>query len=61
MTTKQMLIQTVRKLPDDASVEETMERFLFVAKIQKGIQQAEAGKTISHARVRGRMRRWLKR
>lgn len=60
MTTKQMMIRAVKKLPDDASVEDAMERFLFLAKVEKGIQQADSGKTVSHARVRARMRKWLK-
>ncbi|MGO8705614.1 MAG: hypothetical protein ACLQVA_17520 [Candidatus Brocadiia bacterium] len=60
MTTKQMLIQTVKKLPENASIEDAMESFLFLAKIEKGIGQADAGKTLSHRRVRAKMRRWLK-
>jgi predicted transcriptional regulator len=54
MTTKQMLIQTVKKLPDNASIEDAMERFLFLAKIEKGIGQADAGKTLSHQRVKAK-------
>jgi predicted transcriptional regulator len=60
MTTKQMLLQTAKKLPDDASIEDAMERLLFLAKIEKGIEQADAGKTLSHRRVKAKMRRWLK-
>ena len=37
-----------------------MERLLFLAKIEKGIQQADVGQTIPHARVRDRMAEWLK-
>lgn len=60
MTTKEMLLQTFRKLPDDASIEDAMERLLFLAKVEKGIQQADSGKTLAHKRVKARMRRWLK-
>jgi two-component system response regulator HupR/HoxA len=32
-----------------------MERLLFLAKIEKGLQQADAGQTISHAHVKDKM------
>jgi len=57
MTTKQMLIQTVKKLPENASIEDAMESFLFLAKIEKGIGQADAGKTFSHRRLKAKMSR----
>ena len=60
MTTKEKMLQTVQELPDDASIEDAMERLLFLAKIEKGIQQADAGKTVAHAQVKERMAKWLK-
>ena len=51
------MIQTVKRLPDGASIEDAMESFLFLAKIEKGIRQADAGKTLSHRRVKAKMRR----
>ena len=60
MTTKEKVIDVVEDLPDDASIEDAMERLLFLAKVERGIQQADAGKTIPHAQVRERMARWLK-
>ncbi len=59
MTTKQMVLQSVRDLPKNASIEDAMERLLLLAKIEKGIQQADAGKTISHHQAKERMRKWL--
>ena len=60
MTTKQMVMQTVKSLPANASIEDAMEKLLFLAKVEKGINQADAGKTIPHDRVKERMRKWLK-
>ena len=37
-----------------------MERLLFLAKIERGLQQADAGQTISHSKVKERMAKWLK-
>jgi len=50
MTTKQMVMQTVKNLPANASIEDAMEKLLFLAKIEKGIHQADAGKTTSRSR-----------
>ncbi|MDF0664844.1 MAG: hypothetical protein P0119_02085 [Nitrospira sp.] len=60
MTTKQKVIQAVQALPDDASFEDAMERLLFLAKVEKGVQQADAGQTIPHEKVKKMMKKWLK-
>jgi predicted transcriptional regulator len=60
MTTKEKVVQAVQDLPDDASYEDAMERLLFLAKIEKGVQQADSGQTIPHAQVKERMAKWLK-
>ena len=60
MTTKEKLVHAVEALPDDATFEDAMERMFFLAKVERGIQQADAGQTIPHAQVRERMAKWLK-
>ncbi|WP_064504659.1 hypothetical protein [Chlorobium limicola] len=60
MTVKEKIIQAVEKLPADATIEEAMERLLFLAKVERGLNQAEAGETISHMEVKERMSKWLK-
>jgi len=52
-------VQVALSLPDGASIEDVMERLLFPAKIEKGLQQANAGQTISHGQVKANMSRWL--
>ena len=37
-----------------------MERLLFLAKIEKGLHQADSGQTLSHVHVKDRMAKWLK-
>ena len=55
MTTKEKLIKVVQNLPDDASIEEVMERLLLVAKVEKGLQQADKGQTVSHNDIKEKM------
>ncbi|MBL7186691.1 MAG: hypothetical protein ISS70_10235 [Phycisphaerae bacterium] len=60
MTTKERVLQAVNSLPDDASIEDAMDRLLLLAKIERGLQQADAGQTIAHSHVKERMAKWLK-
>jgi len=54
-STKDLLHETAEQLPDDASVEDAMERLYFLAKIERGLEQANAGKTVSHEEVGRRL------
>lgn len=60
MTIKEKVIKVVRALPNNASIEDAMERLLFLAKIEKGLDQADSGQTIPHSRVKEKMSKWLK-
>jgi predicted transcriptional regulator len=51
---KQKIVETVEHLPDDATVEDAMERLYFLAKIERGLAESEAGDTISHEDVKKR-------
>ncbi len=60
MTTKEKILQAVSDLPNDAVIEDAMERLYFLAKIEKGIVQSDAGETITHEDVKLRVSKWLK-
>jgi predicted transcriptional regulator len=59
MTTKEKVVQAVQSLPEDASIEDAMERLFLLAKIERGLQQADAGQLIPHDEVKERMAKWL--
>ena len=50
---KSELVRVIQELPDDATVEDAMERLYFLAKVERGIEQSE-GETISHEDIKGR-------
>jgi len=60
MTIKERVLQAVQDLPDNASIEEAMERLLLLAKVERGLRQADAGQTMPHSQVKERMAKWLK-
>lgn len=45
---KRKMVEAVESLPDDATVEDAIERLYFLAKIERGLEQSDAGGTISH-------------
>jgi len=49
---KDKIIQTVRDLPSDATIEDAMERLYFLAKIERGLAQSRSGQTLSHNEVK---------
>jgi len=52
---KQRVLEAVEALPADATIEDAMERFYFLAKIQRGLEQADAGETMTHEEAKKRL------
>jgi predicted transcriptional regulator len=59
MTEKDRVVEAIRALPDDARIEDVIDRLHLLYKIERGLGQADAGQLISQAEVRARMARWL--
>ena len=53
--TKKKILRVVEQLPDDATIEDAIERLYFLAKIEKGIREADAGLTVSHDEAKKRL------
>jgi hypothetical protein len=51
MTAKQLVHQALDSLPDDATIEDVIERLYFLHRLQKSIAQADAGEKIPHEDV----------
>jgi predicted transcriptional regulator len=48
---KQRVLEVMEQLPPNATVEDLMERLYFLAKIERGLADAEAGRVVSHEDV----------
>ena len=59
MTEKEIVLETIRALPDDCSLEEIAERIEFMAAIQKGLDQLDRGEGIPHDEVKKQLASWL--
>jgi hypothetical protein len=60
MTPKQRILKTLQSLPNNASIEDAMEQLLFLAKVEKGLQQADSSQTLSHIGVKKKMNKLLR-
>jgi len=56
-TTKAKIVRAVEDLPEDATIEDAIERLVFLHKIEVGLQQSREGKTVPLDEVEARLRR----
>jgi len=59
MTEKEIVLETIRALPDDCSLEEIAERVEFMAAVRKGLDQLDKGERIPHDEVKKQLASWL--
>ena len=59
MTTKDLAIQTIQRLPDDADWAQIEERIHFVAGLRKGLYELDHGEGIAHSAVKEEFAEWL--
>lgn len=59
MTEKEIVLETIRALPDDCSLEEIAERVEFMAAVQKGLDQLDRGEGIPHDEVKRQLASWF--
>ena len=53
-TEKQRALEAIRALPDEATIEDAIERLCFIAKIEEGLRQSESGQVVGHEEVKKR-------
>jgi predicted transcriptional regulator len=59
MTEKEIVLETIRELPDNCSIDEIAERIEFLAAVQKGLDQLDSGEGIPHEEIKGQLASWL--
>jgi predicted transcriptional regulator len=59
VTRKAQILQALASLPDDAPIEDAIERLDVLAAIERGMQQIEAGEGIPHEEAKRRLAKWL--
>ena len=53
--TKQRILKAIQELPNNATVQDALDRFFLLYKIEKGLGQADNGDLITQEEARRRM------
>lgn len=57
---KQASIETIKRLPDECTVDDIMYEINFIAQVYEGLKDAEEGKLITTEELLKRIDRWAK-
>ena len=60
MISKAQLLSTINDLPDKFSIDEILDKIMFLHKVQVGMEQSANGDTTPHDQVKEEFKKWLK-
>jgi hypothetical protein len=55
-TARERILEALQDLPEDATFDDAIERLVFLAKIEAGLVELDAGKGIPHDEVKRHLR-----
>jgi len=56
-TARDRILEALKNLPRDATYEDAIERLVFLAKVDEGLAQLDAGQGVSHDEAKRRLGR----
>jgi hypothetical protein len=59
MTEKEIVLETIRALPDNLTLDEIAERIRFMPAVQKGLDGHDRSEGIPHEEVKKQLASWL--
>jgi predicted transcriptional regulator len=59
MSNKEMVLEVVRELPDEVTLDEIIEELHILAAIRRGEEAADAGRVISHEELKKKVAAWI--
>lgn len=51
VTTRDQIVESLKALPPESTLEDVMEHLYFVAKLEQGLKQSEARELVTHDQV----------
>lgn len=60
MITKKKLLQTIKELPESFSIDELLDKVVFLQKIELGLEQSEKKQTYTGKEAKAKLKKWLK-
>ena len=58
--TKREVIDAIRRMPEDVTIEQILYELYFRQRVDRGLTELAAGKTVSHDSVKRSVRQWLR-
>ena len=58
-STKEQVMDMIRELPEDVTLDDIMAELYFRAKVDAGLRELDEGKGIPHKDVEKRLAKWL--
>ena len=59
MSDKQIVIDAVRKLPEEARLDDIMANLALLVRIREGHAEADAGRVIPHGEIKREFQAWI--
>jgi hypothetical protein len=59
MSDKELALETIQRLPEDARLDTIAERLEFLAAIRRGVEQIERGEAVPHEEVKRQLATWV--
>ena len=60
MITKKKLLESIKDLPESFSIDELLDRVMFLQKVEAGLAQSAKGQTYTTQEARSKLKKWLK-
>lgn len=60
MLTKTKLRAEIENFPEEFSIDELVERLIFIEKVEKGLKQSEEGQVVSEAELEYEVKKWFR-
>jgi hypothetical protein len=60
MLTKENVIKTIAKLPDNFGLDELIDKLIFIDKVEKGLDQSINNQILSETQAKKKLAKWLK-
>ena len=57
---KEKAITAINDMPQDFDLDALMEKLIFIEKVEKGLEQLNAGNTLTHDQVKQKVKEWQK-
>jgi hypothetical protein len=60
MITKEKVIDSLKNMPDSFSIDELIDKLVFIEKVEKGLEQSEKGEVYTSEQAKEMLKKWSK-